>query len=246
MSTLSWIVGRGGLLGSAIERAIGPGTWHPEYPFPWSDPSALRNSISHAVRGFQTSVTENLFDSWTIYWCAGSGVVGTSAEHLAAETTAFISFLDQLGNALSRLPNGQVFLASSAGGVYGGSTGRPLTEATLPRPISSYGYAKLEQEEILGNWAQEQPSVSTLIGRLSNLYGLAQRLDKPQGLISHMSRCLIFRSPIRIYVPLDTIRDYLFSDDAASRIVRCMARLDREASGSSATRHQDFQLGKRN
>ena len=97
MSTLSWIVGRGGLLGSAIERAIGPGTWHPEYPFPWSDPSALRNSISHAVRGFQTSVTENLFDSWTIYWCAGSGVVGTSAEHLAAETTAFISFLINLG-----------------------------------------------------------------------------------------------------------------------------------------------------
>ena len=46
-----------------------------------------------------------------------------------------------------------------------------------------------------------------------------------------MSRCLIFGSPIRIYVPLDTIRDYLFSDDAASRIVRCMARLDREATG---------------
>src|SRR5262249_46351376 len=61
--------------------------------------------------------------------------------------------------------------------------------------------------------------------RLSNLYGPGQHLDKPQGLISYMSRCLIFGVPVRIYVPLDTTRDYLFAEDAAMSIVAGMARL---------------------
>jgi UDP-glucose 4-epimerase len=45
-----------------------------------------------------------------------------------------------------------------------------------------------------------------------------------------MSRCLIFGVPVRIYVPLDTIRDYLFAEDAAKRIAAGVARLGREPS----------------
>ena len=44
-----------------------------------------------------------------------------------------------------------------------------------------------------------------------------------------MSRCLIFSVPVRIFVPLDTIRDYLFVEDAASLIVAGMRRLRRDA-----------------
>jgi UDP-glucose 4-epimerase len=54
--------------------------------------------------------------------------------------------------------------------------------------------------------------------RLSNLYGLAQRLDKPQGLVSHIARSLIHRRPVHIYVPLDTVRDYLYAPDAGARV----------------------------
>lgn len=234
MSTLAWVVGRGGLLGSCVERKIGSAVWRPERPFIWRDPDQLRASIAHAVRDFQTRLTAESGDGWCVYWCAGSGVVGTTADRLAAETTSLRFFLDRLGTALDDLKialTGRVFLASSAGGVYGGSTERPLTEATPPRPISDYGRAKLEQEEALQDWARARPSVSTLVGRLSNLYGPGQHLEKPQGLISHMSRCLIFGVPVRIYVPLDTIRDYLFAEDAAMRITAGMARLGREASG---------------
>ena len=121
-------------------------------------------------------------------------------------------------------------LASSAGGVFGGSLCCPITEATPPEPISAYGRAKLLQEQILLEWAQHRASsIATLVARFSNLYGPAQRLDKPQGLISHISRCVIHNAPVHVYVSLDTIRDYLFSEDAGRRLVLGLAELVREA-----------------
>ncbi len=232
MNTISWVVGRGGLLGSAVERMISGPVWHPEYLFPWNAASDLRQAIADAVQQFRLRLISDRATSWNIYWCAGAGVIGTSVKQFAAETATLRFFLDQLGTAVASLPSAvpdQIFLASSAGGVYGGSVGRPLTEATIPHPISDYGRAKLAHEEILCDWVRARPNVSTLIGRLSNLYGPGQHLEKPQGLISHMSRCLIFSVPVRIFVPLDTIRDYLFVEDAATRIVAGMRRLRREA-----------------
>ncbi|MFZ0772481.1 MAG: NAD-dependent epimerase/dehydratase family protein [Candidatus Sulfotelmatobacter sp.] len=236
MTTLAWVVGRGGLLGSSVGRKIGSAVWRPERPILWGDPLQLRESISYAVRGFQTRLAAESLNGWCVYWCAGNGVVGSPADRLAVETASLRFFLNELSNALNRsqtnLP-GRVFLASSAGGVYGGNAEHSLTETTPPRPISDYGRAKIEQEQVLRDWAHDRPTISTLVGRLSNLYGPGQRLDKPQGLISHMSRCVLFGVPVRIYVPLDTIRDYLFAEDAAARIVGCMARLEREATGGA-------------
>lgn len=237
MSTLAWVVGRGGLLGSCVERALGPGeyVWRPDRPLAWRDPVGLPESITEAVRGFAARLAGEALDGWCVYWCAGDGVVGTPADRLDAETAGLRLFLERLGEALDgallALLPGRFFFASSAGGVYGGSPERPLTEATPPRPISGYGRAKLEQEEMLRTWARARPTVSALVGRLSNLYGPGQHLDKPQGLISHMSRCLIFGVPVHIFVPLDTLRDYLFAEDAGGRIVAGMERLGRESPG---------------
>jgi UDP-glucose 4-epimerase len=155
---------------------------------------------------------------------------------LDAESSSFELFLEGLGAELAgqgtRDQAGRVFLASSAGGVYAGSSDRPLHEGSLPRPISAYGRAKLRQEQELEGWAGRHPEVSVLVARISNLYGPGQKMDKPQGLISHMSRCLIHHQPVHIYVPLDTIRDYVFVEDAAHAIVRWMDRLGREAASS--------------
>jgi len=45
-----------------------------------------------------------------------------------------------------------------------------------------------------------------------------------------MSRCLIYGAPVHVYVSLDTIRDYLFAEDAGRRIVAGLRQLAREAS----------------
>ncbi len=238
MTTLAWVVGSGGLLGSHVARAVraAPGLlpWSPPGgPLAWEARGPLEAGLRAAVKAFVADLAQGSHGGWRVLWCAGAGVVGTSPAALDAESSSWELFLEALGSELAgrrtRDRPGRLFLASSAGGIYAGSPDRPLHEGSTPRPISPYGRAKLRQEQELEGWAARHPQVSILVGRISNLYGPGQKMDKPQGLISHMSRCLIHHQPVHIYVPLDTIRDYVFVEDAAQAIVRWMDRLGRDA-----------------
>ncbi|MCU1280464.1 MAG: hypothetical protein JWM53_4010, partial [bacterium] len=119
---------------------------------------------------------------------------------------------------------GALFVASSAGGVYGSNFQQPLDESSAPAPISDYGRNKLVQEDKARAWAA-RTGTRLLIGRLANLYGPGQKLDKPQGFISQLSRCLIFHRPVHVYVPLDTRRDFLFVTDCAREVARALGLL---------------------
>jgi UDP-glucose 4-epimerase len=165
---------------------------------------------------------------WTILWAAGAGVIGTDAHQLQGEIATWQWFLELLSDELlpaAHSATGTIFLASSAGGIYGRGLAETLTEASAPCPISDYGRCKLLQEELLQAWAAREPGIRYLIGRISNLYGPGQKLNKRQGLISHLSRQLIHRQPAHIYVPLDTIRDYIFAEDCADQIVLSLRHL---------------------
>jgi UDP-glucose 4-epimerase len=121
-----------------------------------------------------------------------------------------------------------VFLfCSSAGSVYGNAVELPLTEHSPCEPISAYGQVKLEQEAHALKWARETARVSCLVARLSNLYGPGQSLERPIGLIARLSQSLLHRRPLHVYVPLDTLRDYLHVEDAARYLLRCLDRLGR-------------------
>lgn len=228
---LAWVVGSGGFLGSNVRRGLagarGVETWVPPgRPFPWDDPTRLAAALERAVEAFGArNATGASTEGWAVLWCAGAGVVGTSEAALAQETIAWEAFLGGLGaNRSLAERRGLVFLASSAGGVYAGSAGTVFTEETPCAPISPYGRAKLAQERTLAEWAKAR-RVSWLVARISNLYGPGQDLSKPQGLISHISRCLIHGLPIHIYVPLDTIRDYLLAEDCTAKVKRALGQL---------------------
>jgi UDP-glucose 4-epimerase len=236
---LAWIFGRGGLLGSHLLRAIARSMpdvqcWDCIVPsFAWSDRLLLDTQLERAVQSFAQAV-RSAHRSWMVFWAAGSGVVGSSRDALAAETATWERLLNLLDGALLRPEDarqGLVFLASSAGGVYGNSPDAPLTETSLCAPISDYGRSKLAQENALRAWAGTRPAVSYLIGRISNLYGPGQNLAKPQGLISHLSRRLIYNCPVHIFVSLDSIRDYIFAEDCAEQIVQSLRFLGQRLDG---------------
>ena len=111
---------------------------------------------------------------------------------------------------------GAFFLSSSAGGVYAGSAHPPFTESTLPRPLSPYGETKLAQEEILRTTLEG--CVPLVIGRFSNLAGPGQNLTKQQGLVSQLCRAAVMRQSLNVFVPMETLRDYLYVDDAAAMV----------------------------
>jgi UDP-glucose 4-epimerase len=229
---LVWVVGRSGLLGShvcqSLDRRVSRShLWEAAPYFSWTEQDRLAEELDHAVEAFATAVRKR-GSGWALLWCAGKGVVSSPAAALEPEWRAWTRLLELLGRHLAG-PHGDlrgfVFLASSAGGVHGGNPPQLLTERTPPHPVSEYGAHKLRMEECLRKWVEAFSNLSCLIGRISTLYGPGQDLHKPQGIISYLSRCLIYRRPGKIYVPLDTRRDYLFVDDCARQIAASLLRL---------------------
>jgi UDP-glucose 4-epimerase len=230
-----WVVGRGGFLGAHLERLAprevpGAVPWIPAGPrFSWDEPARLAVELREAARGFGDAVRRR-GGPWMALWCAAAGGVGASPEALRRETDALRHLLGALGTALGpeadRGP-GALLFSSSAGGVYGEPLELPLTEHSPCRPISPYGRVKLEQEAEVLAWARATPGVSCLVARLSNLYGPGQNLARPVGLIARLSQSFVRRSPLHVYVPLDTLRDYLHVGDAARAVLQCLDRLRR-------------------
>jgi UDP-glucose 4-epimerase len=95
-------------------------------------------------------------------------------------------------------------------------------------PLSPYGWNKLQQEDLARRWGLET-ATPVMVGRMSNLYGPGQNLKKVQGLISQMCLRVLTRQPLVLYVPLDTIRDYLYANDAGRLVADCLDRLHAES-----------------
>jgi UDP-glucose 4-epimerase len=170
---------------------------------------------------------------WTVLWCAGAGTVSTSSQVLDLELGALRATLDALGEA-PYPGNGTFFFASSAGGVYAGVGAPPYDESSPVRPLTDYGRAKLEAEESVTQWNQ-RAGTPALIGRIANIYGPGQNINKSQGLISQICRSHLLGTPLSIYVPLDTLRDYLYAPDCAELILDAEVRL-RQACATSDPR----------
>jgi UDP-glucose 4-epimerase len=175
---------------------------------PWREHAAARRAIEDAVTAAVAA------GSTRLWWCAGSGVTATTAETLELEHSlleVFATAIQSAASGRSTVPT--VFFASSAGGVYGGSADPPFTEQTEPCPLGAYGTAKLRAEALLGGLADR--GVPVAIARIANLYGPGQDLAKPQGMISRLFVAHETGQPLNVYVPLDTMRDYIYVDDAA-------------------------------
>jgi len=229
VTRIAWVVGSGGLLGGAIavEVAQRPGwTLFPSPALPWADPDAVTDLARTAVRALIHEAAEADAD-WSIIWAAGAGVIGTSPEQLDREIEQFTAVLDVVAHeagGTAAAPRGSVFFSSSAGGVYGGSASPPYTENTAPVPLSPYGATKLRMEAVAVRFS-ERSGISLLIGRIANVYGPGQKLGKMQGLISHMAKAQYSPSPANIFVPLDTVRDYIYVTDCAALICDGIDRL---------------------
>lgn len=206
-----WVIGRSGMLGSALARAHVDAVHFEGNRVPWADTSAASEVLSDDLVRFKATVGSQ---PWSILWSAGAGVIGTSSERLDRETSIVEAFAYALAHHLPAGP-GAMFFASSAS-VYAGGRAGPFTEASRVAPTSSYATAKITQEQILR--AVLGAHLPVVIGRIATLYGRGQDLSKPQGLVSRMCLQAIRRAPVQLYVPLDTLRDYVYIDDAAQAI----------------------------
>jgi UDP-glucose 4-epimerase len=234
---LLWIIGGGGLLGSSLIRTSVHHSktfclWQgSQSKFNWESSSSLKNQLGEQLKLFLNSLSPT--DNWTLIWAAGTGIIGSNEIQLRKETENFVFFLELLSESLTYPgQTGTIFLASSAGGVWGGAKELPINETTPICPISDYGKNKLAQERLLTQFGNPHPNIQIIIGRISNLFGPGQKLEKPQGLISQMCRSVFTKIPLEIFVPPETVRDYLYIDDCSELIFRLLNRAHAKAQKS--------------
>lgn len=219
--TLCWVIGSTGLLGSAIVRALrrkGAALFVPAQRLSWSEQGELKEQLAVAVDEFAARVGGA--ERWELYWAAGVGTMGSSARDLKLETQTLAQLIGLVeANPVLGAKPGAVAFSSSAGAIYAGSRDAVISEHSPVAPTTPYANAKLAQEELLRCFAQRRDRMTALLARISTIYGPKQAKGKQQGLVAHIARCMVRNSPIQIYVPFDTIRDYLCVDDAAEAMV---------------------------
>jgi UDP-glucose 4-epimerase len=211
-----------GLLGAAVARTLRrDGELVLVASVPWSDPDAAVDAVLRSIG--------EAGPDWRLAWCAGSGVVGSSEGVLAAEVDVARRVVAGIG-----VPPSAVLLASSAGGVYAGSTTPPFTERHEVRPLAPYGRAKLDIEACFADLAARGSRLA--VARFANLYGPGQDLTKPQGLVSQLCRSRLTGQPLVVYVDTDTLRDYVYADDAGAVGVAMLDRIAGEQPGTVVTK----------
>lgn len=225
--SLHWVIGGGGLLGAALVRRLqagGGNLFSPVERLCWAEPERLAGQIRAAVLTFGQQVEQAVQvqggGGWSLYWAAGVGAMGSTAAELATETRAWGVLLDAVARSpqLCTMP-GRIVLASSAGAIYAGLRAEIIDEASDVAPTTPYAQAKLSQERLLADFCTRELPVAALTGRISTLYGSGQAFGKRQGLISHMARSIVHNRPIQIFVPFDTVRDYITAEDAAELLI---------------------------
>jgi UDP-glucose 4-epimerase len=236
-----FVVGAGGLLGGAVSAQLSrrPGSLVVRAAVPWHDEDA---SVAALTEQFRPVVGRGA--TWSLVWCAGAGVVASGLDALDRERRVIQRFLEASAAELDEeaAARGSAFVASSAGGVYAGSTGAPFHEGTEPLPLAPYGWSKLGVEQLFRTWAGTT-GVPVVVGRFANIYGPGQDLAKAQGLVSQLCLAHLQGRPSSIYVPVDTIRDYLFVDDAAALTVAALDRAATLPAGTVVTKIMASGLG---
>jgi len=222
--TVAWVLGSTGLLGSALCRVLrshDTPLFSPTQRLQWEHEAELGTQLATAVQEFSHRVREE--ESWEIYWAAGVGTFSSAPSDLVLETQTLALLLRSI-EMRSELAtrSGAVAFASSAGAIYAGSRDEVINEYTEPAPTTAYAHEKLKQEELVKSFALNKLQMRALLARISTIYGPGQATGKQQGLLAHIARCTVRNEPIQIYVPYDTIRDYIAVDDAAAVMVESL------------------------
>ena len=117
--------------------------------------------------------------------------------------------------------NIRVIYVSSGGSVYGNQEG-VVSEAALPSPISAYGTSKYTIENYLKLFHHNYALPYDIL-RFSNVYGVGQQANRPQGVVFALARAFVGKHSFEIWGDGSAEKDYLYIDDAAAALSKVAA-----------------------
>jgi len=109
-----------------------------------------------------------------------------------------------------------VVFAGSGGAVYGRepTDGMAFRETDHCQPLNPYGIQKLAVENYLRT-ACEQGWLRATVLRISNAYGELLAAERRQGLIGVAMARVLAGQAVKVFGPVETVRDYVHVDDVA-------------------------------
>jgi UDP-glucose 4-epimerase len=113
------------------------------------------------------------------------------------------------------------FVFASSGGAVIGRGPLPVSEASLPRPVSPYGASKLCGEAYCHAFAQTF-ALPTVMLRFANVYGPFSH--RKRGAVTAFIKALLRDRPLVIYGDGSATRDFLFVDDLCQGIYQALER----------------------
>jgi UDP-glucose 4-epimerase len=146
----------------------------------------------------------------TFVWSAGRAGFAAGPEETAAELANFRAVLAFSERCAEDHPHASIRFVhfSSAGGLFEGQ--RQVDALSVPAPRRPYGELKAAEERLLA-----ASGIPAVVIRLSSVYGLV-RPGQRAGLISTLLVNGISRRVSSIHGSMDTLRDFVWTDDVAA------------------------------
>ena len=112
----------------------------------------------------------------------------------------------------------KVVFISTGGSIYGDADASvPLSEKTLPLPVSPYAIGKLTIEHYL-RYFKRKLGLDSVVYRVSNPYGGRQSPTSRQGVIPIFLQHIANGEPLTVLGDGSMVRDYLYAGDVAQLI----------------------------
>jgi UDP-glucose 4-epimerase len=219
------VTGAAGFIGShTCERLLAAGHWvdgvdnfRSGHSRNLANATLSPNFCFHHVDLTDPSKTERLFARTkpeAIIHLAALVSVPESIEKPALNRLLNVEMTRIVADAAQRHKVSRIVFSSSAA-VYGEPAMLPLPESAEKRPMSPYGDAKLESEEILMRWAANTNSTAICL-RYFNVYGPRQDPESPySGVISLFTKRCATGHPVAIFGTGRQTRDFVYVTDVA-------------------------------
>ena len=194
------------------------------------DPTHLAGVDAELVKGDirdSDALDDALRGMTAVIHLAAAGSVIASVQDPAANFEANVLGTFRVLDGARRCGVANVVLASTGGALIGDAT-PPVSEQSLPKPISPYGASKLAGEGYAHAFAKTY-GIRTVAVRFGNVYG--PWCARKRGVLNVFFESLHSGAPLVIYGDGTASRDYVHVDDIASALQLALGS-DRVAGGT--------------
>lgn len=221
------LIGGNGFLGLALARAFVAAGLEPHVVARTVDPGRREGIAFH--RGSQDApevVAPLLRVCGTVIHLASTTTPGLSAGRSSVDAIENLLPAARLLETMATTPPDRLIFISSGGAIYGNPERLPADESQPPNPLSSHAAGKAALEAFFTSFAHGNQVPLTIV-RPSNLYGPGQLLRGGFGLVRTLLDKALRAEPVEVWGDGNSVRDYLFIDDAVDACSRLLTQSNR-------------------